>query len=648
MAHVAAHNVPSLKSIQWTVIVTIFATSLALVVNVNDSTLLKPPLLFVGTATILILFWRSILKKGQGEFLFSHIHAALLLFLLIALASFTQALNKELALRTFSLQVSYAVFFAAGFHCCSTTKSRRLVHMSMIVLASVVFLVGLVQAIFPSLFGWIQTYGQRNIISTFGNTTYFSGFLVLVIPLLLSEGFSKKNFSRHQIFLIILFLLALYLLVMTESRSAWVALIVSCLLFFFLWSTSGRQRWIILAGFGVAMLVTILLFPALVERRLSSIFEVSPTSSLTRRLVIYDGAWRSFLDAPILGHGIGNFIVILPKYRSPDYWMSRTEDIVPHAHNEFLEILSETGMLGFLFWILPIFFCLRALWKAMKHATDPERTIFIGYACSIVAVLVDNLASMNLRTVPVATIFWFILGVASRQAQTPSRTKTVQVPSFVKKIGEFPFVALVGFLVWYVPIVHDEYLSDRSFLRGLQAYWRSDPDAATHLQRALTNNPNHPEARFYLAANLVQKELYKEALINLQTLLANYPYYPKAKMLDAVCRFELRDTAIALKAMEEALSFNTSPQTLYYAASLAYRTNNPLQEYYYIITRLDKNRVSRRNDYVQQGVLRLAELCPELDKETECRTVMMQLEETFHNDTSLVSTIEESLRRFGR
>lgn len=626
----------------WAAITTIIVTSLVIVVNVNDSTLLKLPFLFTGVIILLALWGRNALRNGGEELLLTKIHWMLFLFLLLSLLSLSQAINTELAVRALVQQACYVVLFMAGFQSCAEERTRRWFRRAIIVLTAITCLVGVLQSLSPSLFGLTQVYGTRRVISTFGNATYFSAYLVFVIPILFSELLTAKKYSSRQMFLVVIFLTSLYLLIMTEARSSWIAFLVCGVLFIYLQFPSKNMRWAMVGIFIIAIIIILSLFPSVIEQRLQSIIDLSPTSSLMRRFVIYEGVWRAFLDAPLLGHGIGNFIVFLPVYRSPDYWMSQAEDVVPHAHNELLEVLSETGLLGFLCWGVLMYFLVRTLWRAIHTTSNTGRTLFIGYFCGLFAILVDNLGSMSLRTVPVAALFWFTFGVVLRQTEVPLRTISVQCSSVLKRFAIVPIVCAFIFLGWYVPKVYNDYQSDKAFLKGLQAYWRNDADASSHFQQSLTFNPNHTQARFYLSAQCVQRELYADALANLQLLLNNYPFYPKAKFLSAIARIELGDTATAVQEMNEAVRLSTDPQTLYYAASFEYRFNNVEREYQYVVTRLRNALLSRRTDYAQQGIQRLAELCVELHKERECQELLIALENTFSYDSVLISTLREA------
>ena len=54
-------------------------------------------------------------------------------------------------------------------------------------------------------------------------------------------------------------------------------------------------------------------------------------------------------DHPVFGVGPGNFYLLFPKYRPPDYQkIPGLGGETYEAHNEPLQVLAETGPLGFL------------------------------------------------------------------------------------------------------------------------------------------------------------------------------------------------------------------------------------------------------------------------------------------------------------
>ena len=97
----------------------------------------------------------------------------------------------------------------------------------------------------------------------------------------------------------------------------------------------------------------------------------------------YITAYRMYLDNKILGVGVKNF----RKFCSDKKYIESESSCAPHPHNTYVQILSETGIIGFLFLIFVlIYFCIymfkHLILKIKKnyYFTDFEICILSGIA----------------------------------------------------------------------------------------------------------------------------------------------------------------------------------------------------------------------------------------------------------------------------
>jgi O-antigen ligase len=184
-------------------------------------------------------------------------------------------------------------------------------------------------------------------------------------------------------------------------------------------ATALRRRW----GFLLLTLLLLLggflfllgggrLIPAtLVERLLDFLPYLRITSvegmllsdenyAIVERLAHWQAAWRMVSDNPLLGVGIGNYVPVYPAYALPGW-----EDPMGHAHNYYLNIAAEAGLLGlggYLFLWGAIFW---HGWRVYRRAEEQWRSITLGILGVMVAFgvhsLFDNLYvhGMNIHLV---------------------------------------------------------------------------------------------------------------------------------------------------------------------------------------------------------------------------------------------------------
>jgi O-antigen ligase len=133
------------------------------------------------------------------------------------------------------------------------------------------------------------------------------------------------------------------------------------------------------------------------------------------RLAIWDGAFTVFARSPILGTGFGNLRMLLGGLLNlPEGW---TGD----AHNLYLELLAETGLVGFVAFA---FLTITSMRTALRRYKDSQNEfggiIFFAVFVAMIGVLVHGTVDYLFHTAPqVAVLFFLVLGIL--KAQTASQ-----------------------------------------------------------------------------------------------------------------------------------------------------------------------------------------------------------------------------------
>ena len=119
--------------------------------------------------------------------------------------------------------------------------------------------------------------------------------------------------------------------------------------------------------------------------------------------------WQLFQQAPWLGHGAGSFRTVFPSARSADL----SSKFYDHAHNDFIQLLVEYGLIGAIIAAAILFICLRAAMRALRHRSDK---VALGSAfCAIfgmTSLLLHGIADFNFQIPANAALFSFLLGLA--------------------------------------------------------------------------------------------------------------------------------------------------------------------------------------------------------------------------------------------
>jgi O-antigen ligase len=260
---------------------------------------------------------------------------------------------------------------------------------------------------------------------TFGQPNPFGGFMGLLAPLSLMATFGYVSRiwhiwrSKHQISGTMLIVLAYYAIASTLivmglfiswSRGAWLGFMLSTGVMLF---ALPRKIWQSL--FVVTLLVGIVgtfwfsgRLPASIITRITSATEeffafkdirgvdITPENyPVVERLAHWQAALNMIQAQPWLGIGFGNYEVVYPMYRLINWHFP-----LGHAHNYYLNIWAEAGIIGLVgygsLW-LGMSWC---TWRLRKHPNPLARSVGIGllgtWAYLAVHSIFDNLYVNNL------------------------------------------------------------------------------------------------------------------------------------------------------------------------------------------------------------------------------------------------------------
>lgn len=176
-------------------------------------------------------------------------------------------------------------------------------------------------------------------------------------------------------------------ILLAGSRASW--LVFALVLLLSGWQRIGRKRLfaIMLASVTVASVLAFSFsaqFESRIERSLAvfSGDRAGLDAALSGRLSIWHAALGMIGDHPVNGVGIRGFRDAYAKYAAPDdFWLSHGQHGALHAHQIVLEILSETGAIGLLLWLMGVALAIRA-WRwalpaARRRAMVPAMALVV-------------------------------------------------------------------------------------------------------------------------------------------------------------------------------------------------------------------------------------------------------------------------------
>ncbi|MBS0335290.1 MAG: O-antigen ligase family protein [Proteobacteria bacterium] len=119
-------------------------------------------------------------------------------------------------------------------------------------------------------------------------------------------------------------------------------------------------------------------------------------------------ALRMWKDYPAFGSGLGSFPVVFPRYSGPGTFESYT-----HAHNDYLELAAETGLVGIGLLGAMVVLSFGAALRAQYLRQDPVmRGISFAAMMGILALMIHSAVDFNLQIPANALTFMLLLAFA--------------------------------------------------------------------------------------------------------------------------------------------------------------------------------------------------------------------------------------------
>jgi O-antigen ligase len=282
---------------------------------------------------------------------------------------------------------------------------------------------------------WLRST-QFSAFGPFVNRNHFAGYLEMLIPLPIALIVARA--IRKELWIIYGFAAALMSLavIISTSRGGMISVVAS-LVFIGLAKSrlkrNARKRetpsankngvsflWLKRLG-GVTAMVAVLVAGVVwlgaepVLNRLANSIAQAQTSNSPDDSLSRSGIWRDtrkMIQAhTIFGAGFGAYETAFPIYS-----LNTMENVVSHSHNDYLQIVSDCGVIGgaLAVWFIVLIF--RAIWQGLKSRDARLSALALGGGAGIFAMLVHSLFDFNLQLPSNALLFLTLCAMVSHLA----------------------------------------------------------------------------------------------------------------------------------------------------------------------------------------------------------------------------------------
>jgi O-antigen ligase len=282
----------------------------------------------------------------------------------------------------------------------------------------------------PRMGGWI--YGP------YVNHNHYAGLMEMLVPIPLVLSLTRLAPAKTRAVAAAAAAVMVGTIFLSGSRGGMLAIVAELIVLATLLVKQKRSlRTAIGVGVFLAIVVGLLTWiggDEVVKRWALVSSPHSEISNNVRAAINRDG-WHMFLKKPVLGWGLGTFPVVYPQFRT-----FYTNFFVNEAHNDYLQLLVEMGLLGFgtMLWFLLTLYT-RAIKKIGNWAGEMTGAVTLACGLGLSGILVHSVVDFNLQIPANAALFYVLCTIAASEPfAQPARKRRVARSKPAEEIQPLP------------------------------------------------------------------------------------------------------------------------------------------------------------------------------------------------------------------
>ena len=232
---------------------------------------------------------------------------------------------------------------------------------------------------------------------------------------------------RDKLLLVVLFTtVPVGALFLSASRGGILAFVFQfCLLVLLIRILKTHRKWLLVAA-GAVMLTGMFVTWLGYERALGRFGQLwGQEISENVRTRMFADTWRIFLDHPWVGTGLGTFVTVYPQYAS-----SYDGRLVDHAHNDYIEMMAETGMVGVICSLAFIVILFHTSLSNLRLEGDSFSLAFrLGALVACSGLLLHSLVDFNMHIPSNALLFFLLASLATNTELHSPPEESPAIPS---------------------------------------------------------------------------------------------------------------------------------------------------------------------------------------------------------------------------
>jgi len=412
------------RSLQWVLVVGLCAL-LVFAVLAFGAVEEWSTFVFEAGAAVLFLVWAGMqFVSRQVKWSQNPLYLPAFFFFVLVLAQVALGMSAYAYVTKYEVlqYVSYGIVLFIAAECVREEDLRKKFALVLIVFGALYAFFALAQALTSNgKFFWVYTPRfNGSIYGSYVNRDHYAGLMEMLVPfpLVASMGHLLRGGKRALVaFCAVLMASTIFL---SGSRGGMLAFVLEIVVFAALTLIQRRNPRIALGVVAVCVLVLAFLVFLGKGQVLGRLGDLGPGI----RLSITKDCLRMFSHRPVLGWGLGTFPTVYPGYRS-----FYTNLFVNEAHNDYAQLLVETGLLGFglMLWFLVRLYRY-GLPTSRRWEFKWDGAVSFAALLGCTGILLHSFVDFNLQIPANAAMFYVLCGLAASALPKLSKPERSRPP----------------------------------------------------------------------------------------------------------------------------------------------------------------------------------------------------------------------------
>jgi O-antigen ligase len=374
--------------------------------------------LTVLTLLVLMLWAIGSIQEGRLRISFSPLYAPVALFLALGLVQWAFHLTlAPVATRESLLKLAtdFVLFFIViQLFSASPAPTWRRLGFAVLAFGFLLSFLSVLQFLWnPARILWVG-HDLGGPFGPYVDRDHYAGLMEMVTPVSACYVISRPKGDVPKSLLWFGVLVPLVSLLLTGSRAGIISLLAEAAILSWILIrrnplASGRKR-VAAAGLGLVAVAALFfaLVPTFILTKIGTINNYVPAASAGRP-VVWKNSLRIVRDHLWVGTGMGSFGTAYPSYQT-----ETTDLVTEHAHNDYIEALTETGLLGGTLILAAVVLFISVTYGTLVNPlAQPRGWLQLGAAIACYGLAIHSLADFNLRIPANAAWFACCAGLAS-------------------------------------------------------------------------------------------------------------------------------------------------------------------------------------------------------------------------------------------